>query len=113
MPEPDKPLEDPVLRSSRREAIAVFITWLGALAYTVTYCALYGYGRPAEDLKFVTLFWGIAFPDWVFWGIIAPWSVCFLISYWFSYVFMTDEELGEELEESDDVFAEAGGEDHA
>ena len=96
--------EDPVLRSSRREALVVFITWLCALTYTVSYCYVFGYDRPVSDLKFVRLFWGIAFPDWVFWGIVCPWAVCFVISGWFSYVFVEDADLGEELEESDDIF---------
>ena len=89
-----KPSEDPVLSSARREALAVLITWLAALTYTITYCYRYGYGRSVDDLKFV---WG--FPDWVFWGIVAPWSVCFVVAYWFSYAFMTDEDLGTDPEE--------------
>ena len=59
--------------SSRREAVAVMVTWLAAMVYTVGYCYLYGYNRRAESLTFV---WG--FPDWVFWGIVAPWAVCFV-----------------------------------
>jgi hypothetical protein len=35
--------EDPVLRSTRREALIVFVTWIIAMAYTVGYCARYGY----------------------------------------------------------------------
>ena len=98
--------EDPVLRSARREAIVVFITWLCAMTYTVTYCYHYGYGRSLDDLKFV---FGI--PDWVFWGIVVPWGVCSIVAYWFSYRFMRDEDLGKELEESDDgLFKSEGGE---
>ncbi len=103
-----RPTEDPILRSARREAIAVLITWLLALIYTVTYCGTFGYDRPAEDLKFVHLFWLIAFPDWVFWGIIVPWSVCFVVAWWFTYVFMTDADLGKELEETDEPLSGAG-----
>ena len=98
--------EDPVLRSSRREAIVVFVTWLCAMTYTVTYCYHYGYGQSLDDLKFV---FGI--PDWVFWGIVVPWGVCSIVAYWFSYRFMQDEDLGKELEESDaDLFKSEGGE---
>jgi hypothetical protein len=86
-----KPREDPVLRSARREALVVLATWIAALTYTITYCALLGYGRPAEELKFV-----LGFPDWVFWGIIAPWGVCAVVACWFSYSFMADEDLGED-----------------
>ena len=101
MPEP---ADDHVLKSARREAVVVFVVWVCALAYTVTYCYLNGYDRSVEDLKFV-----LGFPDWVFWGIVVPWLVCAVISYWFSYRFMRDEELGEELDEGDDLFGSGGG----
>lgn len=90
------PKEDPVLQSSRREAIAVLITWLAALIYTVTYCYLNGYNREYESLTFV-----FGFPDWVFWGIVIPWAICVVLSYLFSYWFIRDEDFGGE-EESDD-----------
>ena len=94
-----KPDQDPVLRSARSEALVVLITWLCALTYTVSYCYRHGYGRSVEEIQFVHLCWGIEFPDWVFWGIVAPWSVCFIVAWWFSYVFMSDADLGEELPE--------------
>jgi hypothetical protein len=101
--------EDPVLRSARREAAATLIAWACALSYTVIYCSLYGYGRSLDDLHFV-----LGFPDWVFWGIVAPWGVCMVLCYWFSYVFMTDEDLGGEggqgVARAED---EAAGGDHA
>lgn len=101
-----EPAEDRVLKSARREAIVVFVTWVCALGYTVTYCYLNGYNRPVEDLKYV-----LGFPDWVFWGIVAPWGVCAVVSWWFAYRFMQDEDLGEELDESgDDLFGSGGGE---
>jgi hypothetical protein len=81
--------DDPVYRSARREAIFVFVTWATALIYSVSYCAAFGYDRKIDSLTFV---WG--FPDWVFWGIIVPWGVCILLCFFFSYVFMTDEDLG-------------------
>ena len=108
MSDPSEMREDPVLHSSRREAIVVLISWLCAFAYTVTYCYRYGYNRPAEDLQFV-----LGFPDWIFWGIVTPWAVCFVIAWWFSYVFVTDADLGQELDETDDIFGEGEGKDHA
>lgn len=88
--------EDPVLKSARREALVVLVLWLAAMTYTVTYCYLFGYGRSLEELTFI-----LGFPDWVFWGIIAPWAVCLVLSYWFSHLFMRDEDLGEDREASD------------
>jgi hypothetical protein len=122
--------EDPVLRSARREALVVLLTWVCALTYTVGYCSLHAYSPsaprtkdatvtgmeatqpPPRELAFVHLFWGIAFPDWVFWGIVVPWGVCFCVSWWFSYVYMTDADLGPELEETDELpGATTGGND--
>ncbi len=88
--------EDPVLRSSRREAVFVLLLWAAALVYTVGYCALHGYGDSAESLTFI-----LGFPDWVFWGILAPWAVCFLVTFGFAGFFMKDEDLGAEREEED------------
>jgi hypothetical protein len=88
--------EDPVVRSGRREAAVVFVIWIAAFAYTVGYCLLFGYDRTAESLTFV-----LGFPDWVFWGIVAPWTVCVILCWWFAYCFMTDEDLGEEAESSE------------
>lgn len=99
-----KPNEDPVLRSARREALVVFGTWLAAMTYTVTYCYLHGYGRAPESLTFV-----LGFPDWVFWGIVAPWSVCAAFSLYFGATFMRDEDLGEELPEQDDELGLGSG----
>ena len=89
-------LEDPVLVSARREAIVVLTIWAAACAYSVGYCYLYGYGRPAESIAYV---WG--FPDWIFWGVVVPWSVCTAICFWLAYFFIRDEDLGEEQAESD------------
>jgi hypothetical protein len=100
--------EDPVLRTARREAIVVFITWLCAMSYTVSYCYVYGYGRTIDELKFI-----LGFPDWVFWGIVAPWAVCFVLAYWFSYFFMSDEDLGAELEDGGEAASGLEGKPHA
>ena len=70
-----RPPEDPLVRDARREAAAVALVAIVATAYTVGYCALFGYGREGEPIRFV-----LGFPSWVFWGILAPWGVCVLIS---------------------------------
>ena len=80
--------DDPLVRSARREAVVTIAMFVAALTYTVGYCALYGYGRSVESLTFV-----LGFPDWVFWGILLPWSVCNLLACWLSFGFIRDEEL--------------------
>ena len=93
-----RPPEDPLVRDARREAAAVALVAVVATAYTVGYCALFGYGREGEPIRFV-----LGFPSWVFWGILAPWGVCVLISAWFSWRFLRDEDLGEDRGGSGDV----------
>lgn len=97
MPRP----EDPVVTNGRREALLTFIVWLAALAYTVGYCYLFGYGRSADSLKFV-----LWFPDWVFWGIVVPWLACVVITSYFAFRIMGDEPLGPETPTADDRTSE-------
>ncbi|HLJ11456.1 MAG TPA: DUF997 family protein [Planctomycetaceae bacterium] len=97
-------VDDPVLRSAKREGLVVLAAWLAAMTYTVGYCYLHGYGRTAESLTFV-----FGFPDWVFWGIVAPWLVCVAFSFYFGATFVRDEDLGEELPEQEDELGLGGG----
>lgn len=87
--------EDPVLVSSRREAIVVLVIWATACAYTLGYCAAFGYDREAGTLRFV---WGI--PDWVFWGILVPWVTCSVLSFWVANFVIQDDDLGAEQAEA-------------
>jgi hypothetical protein len=84
-------LDDPVLSSSRREALVVLVVWLAAMSYTVGYCVWRGYGRDWETVSFV-----LGFPDWVFWGIVCPWLAAVAISWWFANRLMSDEPLSDE-----------------
>ena len=99
------PAEDPVLTSARREAIVVGLTWLCAMTYSVTYCYWFGYGRPASDLKFV-----LGFPDWIFYGLVIPWVICIMFSFYFGAFYMRDEKLGDDHEgsENEDFFVTEG-----
>jgi hypothetical protein len=92
-----RPREDPVVRDCRREAAAVAVIATAATAYSVVYCALFGYSRAGEPIRFV-----LGFPSWVLWGVVAPWGICTLLSGWFSWRFMSDEELGKVREDADD-----------
>lgn len=83
------PQEDILVRRARFEAALALGIWLVALVYSVGYCYAFGYDRPVESLRFV-----LWFPDWVFWGIVAPWAVCILFSLVFAFRIMGDEPLG-------------------
>jgi hypothetical protein len=87
--------EDPVLTSSRREALVVLAIWATACTYTVGYCALFGYERDLASLRYVA---GV--PDWVFWGVFVPWSVCTVLSFWVSNFLIKDQDLGPERAET-------------
>lgn len=101
---------DPLVASSKREALFAAALWLAAVVYTVGYCAWRGYDRTAEDLTFV---FGI--PDWVFWGIVAPWTFCTVVSIWFALRVMRDDPLGDEaaVDPADLDDTEAGDQDAA
>jgi uncharacterized protein DUF997 len=86
--------EDFVLTSARREAVLVFAIWLAACIYSVGVCYRFGYGRDAATLTYV-----LGFPDWVFWGVVVPWTVCTMLCFILAYFVITDEDLGEEQAE--------------
>ena len=94
--------EDPVLTSSRREALLVFLIWLLAASYSISVCYVWGYGRDAATLTYV-----LGFPDWVFWGVIVPWTVCTAICFLMAYYVIADDDLGEEQAETQ--LGSAGG----
>lgn len=71
----------------------VAVVALAATVYTLGYCARFGYGRVGDPVRFV-----LGFPSWVFWGIVTPWVLCVLFGVWFSWSFMTDDDIGAEPE---------------
>ena len=79
---------DPAFRSALREAIVLLGIFAVALVYTIVYCYVYGYGR--EPASIVT-YAGI--PDWVFWGVFAPWAGCIAVTVWFCFYYMADDDL--------------------
>jgi len=88
--------EDPVLRSSRREAIIVLLIWLAACVYSLGFCAAFGYDRDPSSLTFV-----LGIPDWVFYGVFVPWTICTALSFVVSRYVMRDEDLGDEQGDAD------------
>jgi hypothetical protein len=89
-----KVTEDPVLVSSRREAFITVGIWAVACIYSLTVCYRYGYERDAATLTYI-----LGFPDWIFWGVIVPWTVCTGACFVMAYAVIRDEDLGEEQEE--------------
>jgi hypothetical protein len=88
--------EDPLLRTSRREGMISLGVFVIALAYTIGYCTLYGYGAEAERLSLV-----LGVPSWVMWGIFLPWGLCTVFHCWFSVFVMQDHFLEDPAEPPD------------
>jgi hypothetical protein len=87
---------DPVLVNARREAVIIGLVWLASTIYTCIYCYLFGYIRPGrplgpDDVKPV-----LGMPSWVFWGVMAPWAVCSVFTFWFAGFYMADDDLGKD-----------------
>jgi hypothetical protein len=90
------PQEDPLVRSTRREALIVLAIVISAMVWTIGYCSRHAYDRPADDIQIV-----FGFPDWIVWGILAPWAVCSVVSIVFAFGIMSDDPLGEAVEARD------------
>lgn len=85
---------DPVLKNSRREAIIIGVVWLAATTYCCTYCYLYGYIRDGRPLGPQDVHPVLGMPSWMFWGVMVPWGICALFTFWFAGFYMTDDDLG-------------------
>ena len=69
--------------------------WAAALVWSTLVCFFWGYHRPVEDIGLI-----LGMPDWVFWGVVFPWAVCLVFSWWFCFVYMADDDLGRDPGES-------------
>jgi hypothetical protein len=85
---------DPVLRNARREAIAIGLVWLASTVYSCGYCYWFGYSTPARPLGPQDLHPILGMPSWIFWGVMAPWAVCAVFTFWFAGFVMADDDLG-------------------
>ena len=108
-PQPQPGPVDPVLRNARREGIVIAVIW--ALT-TGACCLLCGWlGFPAESSGPVPTFGGI--PRWFCWGVLAPWAVCAVATWWFAGLFMVEDDLGtDHASELDSDIREEGGASH-
>ena len=107
---------DPLIIHCLREARFIIGVWACCFIYTVSYCYLHGYLvheplpsatpwavtnllGPLEsfnrDPDSVTYPLGLGIPDWVFYGIILPWLLCIVASFWYGLFLFTEDDLGE------------------
>jgi hypothetical protein len=96
MPEIKKPAEkeQQLLRHARREALLIMVVWIGTLVWSMGAGYFGGYRRSAADMSLI-----LGMPDWVFWSVVLPWSLCLLFSVWFCFAFMADDDLGQDAGE--------------
>jgi hypothetical protein len=80
----------------RREAFVILGVWATCLVWTVGTSYALGFGAPSSAVKTV---WGI--PHWVFWGVLMPWIAATVFSVVFSFAVMADDDLGEDLPDTD------------
>ena len=83
--------EQRLLRNARREASLIMALWAATLIWSVTTGYKLGYHQPADAVPLI-----LGMPAWVFWSVVLPWGVCLLFSIWFCFVFMADDDLGED-----------------
>ena len=72
----------------------LLIVWGICAVYCLTVCYLAGYDR---DPATIETFLGV--PDWVFYGVFAPWGLANVVAWWFSFRLMVDEDLGADADE--------------
>jgi hypothetical protein len=108
-PDKEKPIDyDPIFLNSRREAIVIFTIWLVCLVWAVPYCYYFGYVGSFDSANFST-FLGI--PSWLFWGIALPWLLADIVTTWFCFCYMQDDDVGvadDELPLKSDATSESG-----
>lgn len=93
------PEYDETFLHARREAIAILVIWLAALLWAVPYCYLNGYlsATPADTpMPKLELLFGM--PRWVVIGVALPWLVADVLTVWICFVYMQDDDLGEDPE---------------
>ena len=79
-----------VSTAARREAVQVMLLWVIMCVYTTGFAGLFAYRSNETPI----LFMGI--PAWVIGGVLFPWLVCLVLTCWFAWRGIQDEDLGEE-----------------
>jgi hypothetical protein len=86
--------EQQLLHHARREGLLLLTVWGVALLWSCGYSRFFGYERSADDISLI-----LGIPDWVFWGIVIPWAICVVFTFWFCFFFMSDDDLGRDPDE--------------
>ncbi len=103
--------EDPTLRNARREAIIIVAVWALVTIYCCVYSYFTGYIRTGKALGLQDVQPVLGMPSWFFWGVIVPWILCTLFTFWFAGIFMTEDDLGSDHAAELESDIREGGED--
>lgn len=85
---------DPVVKNAKREGLIIAAAWLASTIYSCGYCYLFGYIRPSRPLGVNDLQPILGIPSWIMWGVLLPWGLCAVFTFWFAGFYMTDDDLG-------------------
>ena len=85
---------DPVLKHSRREGLIIALSWVASTVDCCGYSYLFGYTSKARPLGVEDIHPIFGMPSWFFWGVMVPWGVCALFTFWFAGFYMADDDLG-------------------
>ncbi len=83
--------EQQLLRHARREGLLILAVWSACLIWSMVVGYFMGYRRSAPDMALI-----FGMPDWIFWSVVLPWALCLAFSTWFCFVYMTDDDLGQD-----------------
>ena len=88
---------DPVLKNARREAID-HRPGLARRDDLLLRLLLPLRLRSAEAIRSASRTFRpiLGMPSWVFWGVLVPWLVCAVFTFWFAGFFMADDDLGKD-----------------
>jgi hypothetical protein len=101
----------PTFRHARREGLFILALWAACLAWSIPYCYVNGYLHWPESFDPHAIPTVLGIPSWVFWGIAVPWLLADVVTTWFCFAYMRDDDLGAAHEDADvaeDLAAQGG-----
>ena len=79
------------LHQSRRELWLILMARLGFAIWVISYFSINGDNLSPEEVSTV-----LGFPNWVFRGVVLPWMIANIFTFWFCLRFLKNDEDEEE-----------------
>jgi hypothetical protein len=86
-----KEKEQTLLRHARREGLLIMALWAACLLWSTASGYWLGYCRDPQEIGVI-----LGIPDWICWSVILPWILCLAFSVWFCFIYMADDDLGQD-----------------